>query len=172
MLVTSSDALADKIRVLRDHGAKKKYHHKVVGVNSRLDEIQAAVLLVKLKYLDRWNEARRKHARDYAEGLAGLPLTLPSEPKGRTHIYHLYSVQTDRRDALAAHLTSKGIGSGVYYPVPMHLQPCYKALGYKKGDFPVTERVTSRVLSLPMFPELTRGQKEHVISAVREFFRQ
>ena len=172
MLVTSSNQLADKIRVLRDHGARKKYHHDVVGVNSRLDEIQAAVLLVKLKYLDRWNESRRKHARDYAEGLAGLPIALPSEPKGRTHIYHLYSIQTDRRDALAAHLTSRGIGCGVYYPVPMHLQPCYKALGYKKGAFPVTERVTSRVLSLPMFPELTDGQKDQVISMVREFFKR
>ncbi len=170
MLVTSSDALADKVRVLRDHGARKKYHHDVVGVNSRLDEIQAAILLVKLKYLDRWNEARRKHARDYAEGLAGLPLDLPSEPKGRTHIYHLYSIQTDRRDALAAHLTAKGIGCGVYYPVPMHLQPCYKSLGYKKGAFPVTERVTSRILSLPMFPELTRARQDAVIAAVRKFF--
>jgi dTDP-4-amino-4,6-dideoxygalactose transaminase len=172
MLVTSSDALADKIRVLRDHGARKKYHHDVIGVNSRLDEIQAAVLLVKLKYLARWNAARRVHAAEYSKAFRDLPLEIPAAPAGRTHIYHLYSVLTDRRDALAAFLAKKGIGSGVYYPLPMHLQPCYKHLGYKKGDFPVTERVAARVLSLPMYPELSRPQKERVIDAVREFFKK
>lgn len=172
MLVTSSDTLADKVRLLRDHGARKKYHHDLAGLNSRLDEIQAAVLLVKLKRIDRWNAARRLHARDYDRGLKGLPVQTPFTPSGRTHIYHLYSILTDRRDALQAFLVKKGIGTGIYYPLPMHLQPCYRGLGYKKGDFPVTERVTARTLSLPMYPDLTRERKERVIAAIREFFKK
>ncbi|HTL70805.1 MAG TPA: DegT/DnrJ/EryC1/StrS family aminotransferase [Candidatus Eisenbacteria bacterium] len=170
MLVTRSEALAAKVRVLRDHGSTRKYHHDFIGINSRLDEMQAAVLGVKLGHIARWNALRRRHAADYDRGLRGLPLETPAVPAGMKHVYHLYSIQTDRRDELAAHLTSRGIGSGVYYPLPLHLQPCYRGLGYKAGDFPVCERVTSRVLSLPMFPEMSAGQKKAVISAVREFF--
>jgi dTDP-4-amino-4,6-dideoxygalactose transaminase len=170
MLVTSDDKLADTVRLLRDHGARKKYHHDLAGVNSRLDEIQAAVLVVKLKRIDRWNAARVRHAKDYDAAFKDLPVRTPAVPVGQTHIYHLYSILTERRDELQAFLSKKGVGSAVYYPLPLHLQPCYRSLGYKKGDFPVTERVTARTLSLPMFPDLSRPQKERVIDAVREFF--
>lgn len=171
MLVTSSSSVANAVRLLRDHGAKKKYFHDAVGMNSRLDEIQAAMLRVKIAELDRWNADRARHAADYDDGLRGLPLVLPSVPKGRTHIYHLYTVATPRRDALAKHLAKRGVGAAVYYPLPLHLQKCYRSLGYRKGDFPAAERASRTVLSLPMFPELTPAQKGHVIGAVREFFR-
>jgi dTDP-4-amino-4,6-dideoxygalactose transaminase len=172
MVVTSSAKLAEELRLLRDHGAGKKYHHEKAGFNSRLDEVQAAVLLVKLKYLEAWNNARKKIAERYAEGLADLPLKLPKEPKGFTHIYHLYSIQTDRRDALQNYLKKKGIGAEIYYPVPLHLQPCFKALGYRCGDLPEAERVSFRVLSLPMFPELSQKETSRVVETVRDFFKR
>ena len=170
MVVTSSEKLADTVRTLRPHGSRKKYHHEMVGINSRLDEIQAAVLLVKLKYIDRWNGLRQKHAALYDRGLAGLPVTTPACPKGATHIYHLYSVLTPERVRLAAFLKQRQIGSGVYYPLPLHLQPCYKQLGYHAGDLPVSERLSREVLSLPMYPELSSGAITKVIKTVKDFF--
>ena len=170
MLVTSSDAVAEKVKVLRDHGSRKKYYHDVVGMNSRLDEIQAAILLVKMKYIDGWNALRQKHAEEYNEGLKGLPLKTPFVPKGYKHIYHLYSILTQKRDALMEFLLKNGVGAAVYYPLPLHLQACYKELGYRKGDFPVCERTAEQVLSLPMFPELTGEEKKYVISNIKDFF--
>ena len=171
MVVTRSKDLAEKIRLLRNHGSRVKYHHELAGMNSRLDEIQAAWVAIKMKYIDRWNAARRKHAADYDKAFKELPLQIPAVPEDRVPNYHLYSIQTDRRDELAAHLDKNGIGNGVYYPVPLHLQPCYRDLGYKKGDFPVSERAASRILSLPMYAELSSGEKKAVISGVRSFFK-
>lgn len=171
MLVTSSDELYRKIKILRDHGAEKKYYHQVVGMNSRLDEIQAAVLLVKLKYLDKWNQKRASLAELYEKALKGTPVQVPVTPADRTHIYHLYSILAPRRDELATHLTKKGIGCGVYYPLPMHFQECYRALGYKKGDLPVTERVCGEILSLPMYPELGAGNVKKVAAEIRAFYK-
>ncbi len=171
MVVTRSKQIAERIRLLRNHGSKIKYHHDILGVNSRLDELQAAWLLVKLKRLDRWNQARRKHAVAYDRAFADLPLQTPHIPKNCVSNEHLYSIQTDRRDELSRYLDKRGIGNGVYYPLGLHLQPCYRSLGYKKGDFPLSERVTARILSLPMYAEMTAAQRNAVIHEVRSFFR-
>ena len=172
MVVTRSKKLADKMRLLRNHGSDRKYHHDLVGVNSRLDELQAAWLLIKMKRIDRWNALRRKHAADYDRGFEGLPVQAPHIPKNCISNHHLYSIQTDRRDELSRYLDSRGIGNGVYYPLGLHLQKCYRSLGYRKGDFPVTERVSDRILSLPMYPELTARHKAEVIGAMRTFFKK
>ncbi len=170
MITTNDDALAARLRVLRVHGSKKKYHHEIVGINSRLDELQAAVVRVKLKYVDEWNAKRRTLAAIYDEALRGLPLETPAVPEGYEHVYHLYTIRTDRRDALAAHLTEKKIGHGVYYPLPLHLQPCYAPLGHKPGDFPFSEEASAKSLSLPMYPELRREEALHAADCVRKFF--
>ena len=170
MVVTSSKKLADEIRVLRDHGQTRKYYHERIGVNSRLDELQAAVLRVKLEHLDFWNRKRREHALYYNKNLEGLPLQLPRDDAGGESIYHLYSVLTDERAALSKYLTDRNIGNGVYYPLPLHLQPCYRDLGYQAGDLPISESVASRILSLPMFPELSSTERKTVVRAVRSFF--
>ena len=170
MVLTSNEHLAQRLRVLRVHGSRKKYHHDVVGINSRLDELQAAVLSVKLRFIDEWNNARRFHAQRYSEALRGLPLQVPSLGCAEEHVFHIYSILTERRDALAAFLLEHGIETAVYYPVPLHLQPCFKDLGYKKGDFPVSESVADRVLALPMYPELPQDAQNQVIESIREFF--
>ncbi len=170
MVVTSSSKLADQLKLLRNHGMRDKYHHERVGINSRLDEIQAAVLLAKLKKIDEWNDARSVLARRYEKGLRGLPLTTPSAPEGAKHTYHLYSITTDRRDALHDLLGSWNIGSGIYYPVALHLQPCYKDLGYKPGDMPVSEKLCKTILSLPLFADLPGSAVDRVTSVMREFF--
>ncbi len=170
MVVTNSRVLADKIRLLGQHGSKKKYHHELVGINSRLDEIQAAILLVKMRFLDRWNSRRAKIAARYNSGLKGLPLGLPVTPPGFKHIYHLYSIMTRKRDALAAHLEKREIGTGVYYPHPLHLEACFKALGYRNGDFPVAEETSRQILSLPVYPELTESNQAVAIAAIQDFF--
>ncbi|HXV18937.1 MAG TPA: DegT/DnrJ/EryC1/StrS family aminotransferase [Candidatus Omnitrophota bacterium] len=172
MIAVHSAKLAEKIRLLRDHGSPKKYFHDFVGINSRLDGIQAAVLLVKLKYMDRWNRQRQEHAAYYDRELKGLPVVTPYLPKGDSSIYHLYSILTPKRDALKDFLLSRGIGVGVYYPLPLHLQACYKGLGNRKGDFPVTEDTAKRILSLPMYPEISQKSKELVVSSIRDFFRK
>jgi dTDP-4-amino-4,6-dideoxygalactose transaminase len=170
MVLTSSEDIAKKIEVLRDHGAKEKYHHDWIGINSRLDEIQAAVLGIKLKRIDFWNRQRQKRAADYDQGFKELPVKTPFVPKGYEHTYHLYSIRTPRREALKDFLLKKGVGSGVYYPLPLHLQPCYKNLGGRPGDFPASEKAAGEILSLPMYPELTTAKTRYVISCVREFF--
>ena len=170
MVLTSNEHLAQRLRVLRVHGSRKKYHHDVVGINSRLDELQGAVLQVKLHFIDEWNNARRFRAQNYSEALGALPLQVPSPGCAEEHVFHIYSILTERRDALAAFLLEHGIETAVYYPVPLHLQPCFKDLGYKKGDFPVSESVADRVLALPMYPELPQDAQNQVIESIREFF--
>lgn len=171
MITTSSDELAEKLRILRVHGSKKKYFHDIVGINSRLDELQAAVLLVKLKYVDGWNNARRRLAALYDKGLSGLPLQTPYAPPKASPVHHLYSIQTERRDELSQYLEKSGIGCGVYYPLPLHTQPCFRDLGFKTGDFPITEEMSKKVLSLPMYPELSDEAVHSVVQAVRLFFK-
>ena len=170
MVVTRSSALAEKIRLLRNHGSRHKYHHEFVGVNSRLDEIQAAWVNIKLKHIDRWNALRVKHAAEYDKAFKALPLETPFISKGARSNYHLYSIRTQKRDGLSKWLDRADIGNGVYYPLPLHLQPCYRSLGYRRGDLPVSEEVSGTVLSLPMYPELTPAERKKVIRAVQGYF--
>jgi dTDP-4-amino-4,6-dideoxygalactose transaminase len=171
MVLTDDDALAEKVQMLRGHGAKVRDHYELLGYNSRLDSLQAAALSVKLPLLAGWNAARRANAARYGELLDGLPgLALPSETPGAVHTYNQFSILTERRDALRAHLQQRGVPSMVYYPKALHQQPLFAGLGYATGDFPVTERVQEQVLSLPIFPGLTAGQIETVAAAIREFF--
>jgi dTDP-4-amino-4,6-dideoxygalactose transaminase len=166
-VVTNDEAVARRVRLLRDHGSERKYHHEIVGYNFRLEGIQGAVLGVKLPHLDKWNALRREHAARYGELLSGTQLSLPGEMPYAEHIYHLYVVQTDEREALQQKLTEAGVQTGIHYPIPIHLQPAYASLGYKAGDFAEAERQASRVLSLPMFPELTEEQIMYVAEAIQ-----
>jgi|SRR5215510_5479784 len=164
-VVTNDEDFATRVRLLRDHGSDRKYYHKVIGYNFRMEGMQGAVLDVKLRYLDEWNALRRQHAATYNEVLRDGNLVLPSEVPYAHHVYHAYVIQSSARDELHRRLTASGIQTGIHYPVPIHLQPAYSSLGYQKGDLPVTEGLCERVLSLPMFPELTRAQIE-MIAAV------
>ncbi|MEZ4415129.1 MAG: DegT/DnrJ/EryC1/StrS family aminotransferase [Gemmatimonadota bacterium] len=171
-LVTTHDAaLAERLRKLRVHGGRQMYHHEMVGTNSRLDALQAAVLSVKLRHLEAWTEGRRRNAALYGEGLADVPeLLLPVEEEGARHVYNQYTVRARRRDELRTFLEREGIGSGIYYPVPLHLQPCFEGLGYQRGDFPVSETLCEQVLSLPIYPELGRERVQRVVAAIRAFY--
>jgi dTDP-4-amino-4,6-dideoxygalactose transaminase len=164
--VTSNPQYADTMRLLRSWGERRRYEHAIRGFNYRMDGIQGAVLGVKLQHLDRWNEARRRLAAAYSSRLAGLGIGTPIERPGVRHVYHLYVVRLARRDQWRARLTELGIQSGVHYPVPVHLQPAYRDLGYTTGDFPVAERAAAEVLSLPMFPEMTDEQIDEVTGAL------
>jgi dTDP-4-amino-4,6-dideoxygalactose transaminase len=169
-IVTQDDAIAQKIRMIRDHGQRKKYFHDLEGYNGRLDAIQAGVLRIKLKRLNEWNKLRRQNAAYYTELLSEVPsVTLPVEAEFARSVYHLYVILVDDRDGLQNHLNSKGVASGLHYPLPLHLQKAYDHLGYKKGDFPVAENIADRLLSLPMFPELTREQIEYVVESIKEY---
>lgn len=169
MVVTNHPALADRMRMLRTHGWKKKYYSEEVGYNSRLDALQAAILQAKLPHVDSWNEKRRAIAGRYSEQLARLGITIPVECDWGRHVYHLYIIRSDRRDELQAFLKQKGIASEVYYPLPPHLStPCRK-LGYHEGNFSHAERASHETVALPLYPELTEGQQEEVIAAVSEF---
>lgn len=172
-ITTDDDQLARDLRSLREHGQSTRYYHPVVGYNARLDEIQAAVLRVKLRKLSEWNERRRTIARLYDGLLQGSDVILPEIPAGGRHVFHLYVVRvpSERRDAFREHLTQRGIGTGVHYPVPVHLQEAAQFLGYARGDLPVTERLAAEVVSLPMYPELRDSDVETVAEAVKEFFR-
>jgi dTDP-4-amino-4,6-dideoxygalactose transaminase len=168
-LTTNDAQLAERLRRLRFYGWGEKYvTEDHGGRNSRLDEIQAAVLRVKLRHLDAWNAARRERAAWYGELLHGLPLQLPILTPG--HVFHLYVVACDQRDALRDHLRTNGIGCDIHYPVPTHLQPAYSNLGFGWGDLPITEAGAARILSLPIYPELTRAEAERVAAVVRAFF--
>lgn len=172
MMVTSNDDLAERLKRLRLHGGAKQYHHDEVGTNSRLDTLQAAVLLAKLAHLADWSARRRQHAAYYAAGLAGLhQVKTPVVEPNNEHIFHQYTLRVERRDALQAHLKAQGIGSAIYYPVPLHRQPCFAHLGYQVGRLPVAEQAAREVLSLPVYPELTTAQLDHVIGAIREFYQ-
>ncbi len=169
---TNDTDLAERLRVLRNHGQKPTYHHGMIGGNFRLDAFQAMVLGVKLPHLEGWTADRRRHAERYRQRLSRLSLTLPTESPGKRHVYNQFTVRVPggRRDALREHLTQSGIGSQVYYPKPMHLQPCFAELGYKRGDFPVAEATAEQVVSLPIFPEMTADQQDEVIAALERFF--
>lgn len=169
MVVTNSDELAEFVRLARDYGQREKYHHVVRGYNRRLDTLQASVLRVKLRYLDSWNEARSRHAALYRRLLAGSGIVTPSEAAWARSSWHLFVVRVDRRDALREHLAARGIATGIHYPIPIHRQPAYEDLGHGEGAFPVTERCSSEVLSLPMYAELTPELIERVAEAIGEF---
>jgi dTDP-4-amino-4,6-dideoxygalactose transaminase len=167
MVVTNDPDMAELLGILRVHGAKPKYYHSVVGYNSRLDTIQAAMLMVKLKYLDEWTEKRREHAKVYNEAFKGLDIVTPQEEDFNYHIYNQYTIAVKNRDRLREVLKENQIGHDVYYPVPLHLQECYKSLGYKNGDLPVTERKSGEVISIPIYPELTSEEQNFVIQTIK-----
>lgn len=169
-LVTNNKPLAETVSMMRNYGQKKKYYHKFLAWNSRLDNLQAAVLRVKLKYLDSWNQKRSEHAKAYDDGLKGLPIVVPKVNPDNTHVYHLYVIRTKSRNKLAQFLKSEGIATGLHYPVPIHLQKAYRGLGHKIGDFPITEKLSRDILSLPMYPELSTRQINYIVSSVRGFF--
>jgi dTDP-4-amino-4,6-dideoxygalactose transaminase len=169
--VTTDDAgLAAQVRMIRDHGQAKKYYHDVEGYNGRLDAMQAGFLRVKLNHLAKWNEQRRERAAEYGRlfKAAGNPVETPYEPSWSRAVYHLYVVRTDDREGLMTFLKDKGIGTGIHYPIPLHLQKAYESLGYRTGDFPITERVAREIVSLPMFPQMTNEQVVHVANKVKE----
>ncbi len=169
-VATNSDEIAEKVRLLRNIGQKVKYYHEVKGFNHRLDTMQAAVLNVKLPHLDSWNANRRRAAATYNDLLRDLPLVTPTTADDVEHIFHLYVVRTAHREALMEHLKSRGVASGLHYPIPVHLQPAYSELGYKAGDFPVTEAYAETILSLPIYPELDDDKVAYVVDAIRDFF--
>jgi len=167
---TSNPEIARKARMIRDHGSERRYYHDLIGFNARLDEIQAVVLRVKLPHLNEYNQLRREHARKYNELLANSSIVIPVECPENQHIYHMYVIQAPRRDELQTWLKERGIGTGIHYPVPVHLQNAMGNLGYKPGDLPVTEKTVERILSLPMYPELSDNQIVAIVDAVRSFY--
>jgi dTDP-4-amino-4,6-dideoxygalactose transaminase len=167
-LVTDNKEIADYVRLLRNDGSKKKYYHEIIGFKSRLDAIQAAVLKAKLKHLNNWNESRRRNAQLYNKLLKGIIKT-PKETDYAKHVYHLYMIQSDKRDELQKFLAEKEISTVIHYPVPIHLQEAYKNLGYSTGDFPVTEKLSKTILSIPMFPELKEEEIKYIVDVIKEF---
>ncbi len=173
MIVTNSAEMDTRLRTLRNHGQASRYHSVEPGWNSRLDEIQAAILCVKLRYLRDWERARRLHAAEYSNLLAAIPaVRTPYVPDGYEHVYHQYTMRVSQRDALQKFLTERKIGNAVYYPVPLHLQPIYSGLGHRRGSFIESENAADQVVSLPMFPELRSAQIQQVAEAIAEFYRQ
>lgn len=172
MMTTQDQALGDRLRRLRTHGGMRQYLHEEVGYNSRLDTLQAAVLLAKLPHLAGWSAARQQRAAYYSKAFAEqAAITAPYIDPANEHIFHQYTIQVSRRDELVAHLKARGIGCAVYYPLALHLQPCFAYLGYTAGQLPVTERATASVVSLPIYPELTTAQQDAVVDAVTSFYR-
>jgi dTDP-4-amino-4,6-dideoxygalactose transaminase len=169
-VVTNSRDIYDNITALRNYGQKTKHVHEAEGFNSRLDELQAAVLRYKLTYLDESNQKRRKIAGVYRGGLQDLPITLPREQEWAHHVYHLYVIRCKERDELAAYLKECGVATLVHYPTPIHLQGAYRGLGYRSGDFPVSEEVSRQILSLPMYPGLRREEVDHVCASIKAFY--
>jgi len=169
MVVTDDAGVAEQVRAMRNCGQKAKYIHELPPFNHRLDTLQAAILRVKLRYLDQWNEARRRNAALYTKLLTGSGIVTPVEDPDSVHVYHLYVVRTPRRDGLQAYLREQGIGTAIHYPVPIHLQPFYAGNGFRRGQFPVTEGLCDEIISLPMFPEMTTEQVERVAANVAEF---
>jgi dTDP-4-amino-4,6-dideoxygalactose transaminase len=172
-VVTRDPKLAETMRMLREHGQSRKYVHDMEGYTGRLDAMQAAVLRLKLRRLAEWNRARRENARRYDRLLAGVPgVTVVAEAPAAESVYHLYVILVDDRDGLQRHLTEKGVGTGLHYPLPLHLQKAYAPMGFKPGDFPVSEATAARLLSLPMYAELTPEQIEYVAACIREYMER
>ena len=175
ILTTNDEEVADRLRVLRVHGSRKKYQYELLGMNSRLDTLQAAVLRVKFQYLEEWVAARRRNAQRYRRIFDGCALrervTLPTDPDGSRHAYNQFVIRVGKRDRLRAYLAECGIPTEIYYPSPLHLQPAFRYLGYSRGDFPVAERASEEVLALPIYPELTDHQQLAVVEAIAEFYR-
>lgn len=174
MITTQDSGVADRLRLLRVHGSRSEYHHHLIGMNSRLDALQAAVLLVKFQRLGEWTAKRQENAASYHRLFQEANLLdrviLPVVKPGYQHVFNQFTIRTPCRDELSAFLTEKGIGNRIYYPVPLHLQECYRELGYRKGDFPVAEQAAQEVLSLPIYPELTLEQLDYVVDAIKSFF--
>jgi dTDP-4-amino-4,6-dideoxygalactose transaminase len=171
LMVTQDDALAERLRRLRLHGGSRQYFHEEVGTNSRLDTLQAAVLLAKLPYLERWTQARKHNAARYTAAFSGhSAICPPATDPANDHIFHQYTIRVPQRNELQAHLKAKGIGHSVYYPLALHLQPCFAYLGYQRGSFPAAEAAMDSVISLPVYPEMTRQQQDEVIDAVQSFY--
>jgi dTDP-4-amino-4,6-dideoxygalactose transaminase len=171
-VVTDDDRIATRLHTLRDHAQDRRYHHGELGFNYRMDAFQGAVLGVKLRYLEAWTEARRRLAARYNRALSGLPLGLPSEATDRRHVWHLYVALHPERDRIRAALEARGVQTGLHYPVPVHLQGAYAALGYQEGDFPESERVARQCFTLPLFPEMTDRQQDRVVEALYEAVRE
>lgn len=175
MIITSDDEIGEKIRVLRVHGSKPKYYHHVLGYNSRLDEMQAAILNVKFLHLNDWSEKRREKAQTYTKlikELIGEQIVTPYEEEFNHHVFHQYTIRVQKRDELQAYLKEQGVETMVYYPKPLHLQPVFAELGYREGDLPETEKATQEAISLPMFPELKTEQQQYVVEKIREFYQK
>jgi dTDP-4-amino-4,6-dideoxygalactose transaminase len=178
LLTTNDGKLADTLRILRAHGAKKKYYHDRVGINSRLDSLQAAILRVKFRYLDQWAAARRLNAHRYRELFheAGLvsseEIRLPAESDGSFHVYNQFVIRARDRDGLRGWLSNRGVGTEIYYPLPLHLQDCFKDLGYERGDFPESERAAEEALAIPVYPELGATAQAYVVETINSFYRQ
>ncbi|MGQ9604102.1 MAG: DegT/DnrJ/EryC1/StrS family aminotransferase [bacterium] len=170
MILTNDDSMAKNIESLRRHGQSDKYSYRLVGFNSRLDSIQAAIMLAKIGHLEQWTQQRRRIARLYNKMLADLPLEVPYEAEYAYHVYHQYTIKTDRRDHLREFLSAKGIGTAIHYPMGLHMQEAYRALGYNHGDLPNCDQVSQQVLSLPMFPELRDDEISYVVEAIKGFF--
>ncbi|MGB8658015.1 MAG: DegT/DnrJ/EryC1/StrS family aminotransferase [Candidatus Zixiibacteriota bacterium] len=168
MVIANDPDMAETIRVLRVHGSKPKYYHSIIGYNSRLDTIQAAILGVKLKHLDSWHEKRREHAARYNSAFQGLDIITPKEENFSYHIYNQYTIAVKNRDKLSVVLKENQIGHDIYYPVPLHLQKCYQTLGYQEGDFPVAENKAKQVISIPIYPELSKEEQDFVIETVKK----
>lgn len=167
-VTTNDESMAKKVRLLRDWGAEKRYHHDLAGFNFRMEALQGAILKVKLAHLEEWTNARRALAKRYDEKLQGAPLTLPATPPGMRHVHHVYPVLVEKRDKLQEFLNGKGIQTHIHYPIPVHLQKAYAHLGHRPGDFPLAEKACSELLSLPLYPEMTEAQVDEVASAVRD----
>jgi dTDP-4-amino-4,6-dideoxygalactose transaminase len=170
-VVTNDEKIAERVIMLRDHGRLgKKYEHEIEGCNSRLDVLQAAILNVKLKHLEGWNEQRRRNARLYDELLLSVPgIRTPTVAPWGTHVYHLYVVRVKAREVMQQRLYQEGIATGIHYPIPLHLQKAYRYLGYRRGDFPVTEELSEEIISLPMYPELTQDDIVMIVEKIKDF---
>jgi len=169
-VMTNYDELAEKLRMLVNHGRKTKYEHTMEGYNYRLDALQAAILDVKLKHLSRWTDVRRGHASFYDRNLPSNVGRI-SEAKGAKHVYYMYVVRVPQRDALMAYLKKQGIECGIHYPIPLHLQPAYRSLGFQEGQFPVSEQLAAEIVSIPMYPELTEKQRSYVVDHIKQFIQ-
>jgi dTDP-4-amino-4,6-dideoxygalactose transaminase len=168
-VVTNDDEVANKLKMLRNYGQSKKYHHDVKGYNRRMDTVQAAVLRVKLKYINEWNAARNRHAAYYSAQLRDTEYGLPQLGEGSESVWHLYVMRTARRDELIQYLAERHISAGIHYPIPIHLQPAYKEMNHTKGSLPVSEECAPQIISLPMYAELTTAQMDHVVDALKSF---